>query len=616
MRNTLKLGEGFALPHDAVTQTFVAYGGKGMGKTNLLAVVAEELYRAGLRFSVLDPVGVSWGLQYGADRSRRGLGVLVVGGVHGDLPIEPSGGAVVADLVADEDVSVVVDISRRADGRMWSHGEKIRFVADYCTRLYERQGERRRPILQMIDEAGRFCPQMIPHGSPDLARCVGAIEQMVELGRNVGIGTFLVTQRSARMAKSVSELAECMVAFRTIGPNSMGAVTDWLGSHVEKEKTKEMVAQLRSLPRGSALVVSPGWLEREGVVAFRARETFDSSATPRPGATQRAPGKAEKPDLAKYQERMAATVERAQAEDPRILRGRVAELQKKITDLEEKYSDYQEVNKANGELSAALAEARQKSGKREVASALRPSHFARAEALIRQASGAAEDLKVVAADMERSVAAAKVLATPPVYKLEATTSVDREKLRKALAAANIQPLIHVKDEPLRDSAVPSSIPPRQTRILNALFLLEGIGISPAGTTRVGLTAGTSPNSSRYGQDLAALKKAGLITAPQPTMLMLMEAGRRLADARGVPQTSEALQDYFIGKLPPRQQKIMRAVLGGHPDTLSRESVAERVQTSKDSSRYGQDLSYLNNLGLIEYPQRGMVRASGSLFLER
>jgi len=294
-----------ALPLDAVTQTLVVYGGKGMGKTNLGAVLAEELHRAGLRFSVLDPVGVSWGLRHGAERGDRGLPVLILGGVHGDLPIEPTGGSVVADLVADEQVSTVVDVSRRADGRMWSKAEKIRFVADYCTRLYERQGERRLPIMQIIDEAGRFCPQQIPHGAPDLARCVGAIEEMVELGRNVGIGVALITQRSARMNKSVSELAECMVSFRIVGPNSVAAVMDWLGEHVEKDRIRDMVQRLRSLPRGQALVVSPGWLEFEDVVAIRKRHTFDSSRTPEIGKSARAPGAAATPDLDKYRARMA-----------------------------------------------------------------------------------------------------------------------------------------------------------------------------------------------------------------------------------------------------------------------------------------------------------------------
>lgn len=314
------------------TQTTIVYGAKGMGKTNLIAVAAEELEAAGERFAVLDPIGVSWGLRHPATKSSgAGLPILILGGVHGDLPIEPTAGAVVAEFVVDESQNVVIDISRRADGRMWGQGEKLRFVTAYLNRLYEKQGERRRPLLQIIDEAGRFAPENAPKGAVDVAACIGALEQIVELGRNVGVGVMLTTQRSARMKKSVSELAECLVAFRTIGPRSNEAVIDWFGAHVDRAKTNELVAELRTLERGSALVVSPGWLKFEGVVHFRGRRTFDSSATPTSADKRRAAAAAPAPArLAEFRAKLAETVARAELDDPRKLRERVIALEREL----------------------------------------------------------------------------------------------------------------------------------------------------------------------------------------------------------------------------------------------------------------------------------------------
>src|ERR1700737_1316567 len=123
----LHIGKGLSLPPDAVTSTGVIYGGKGMGKSNLLSVIMEELARAGLLFSALDPMGVLWGLRHDKDGTGAGIEVLILGGVHGDIPIEPTAGAVVADLVVDNDVSVIIDISRRSDGAMWSIGDRVRF---------------------------------------------------------------------------------------------------------------------------------------------------------------------------------------------------------------------------------------------------------------------------------------------------------------------------------------------------------------------------------------------------------------------------------------------------------------------------------------------------------
>ncbi len=326
----LNISEEISLPIDAVTQTFVVYGMKGMGKTVLGAVLAEELAYAKQKFSYLDPIGPGYGLRYSKDGKGQGLDILVLGGKHGDLPIEPTGGNIVADLVVDESVNVIIDISRRADGKMWSNGEKIRFTADYCTRLYERQGEKCYPMMQIIDEAGRFVPQAIPHGVVDIARCVGAIEQLTELGRNVGIGVCLITQRSARMNKSVSELAECMIAFRTVGPNSVGAITDWLGEHIPRERHKEMVEKLRSLPKGEALVVSPGWLQYEGITKIRMRNTFDSSATPTADKRIFTGGNFKKPDLEKYKDLIKSTVEKAKENDPELLKKRIRELEKQL----------------------------------------------------------------------------------------------------------------------------------------------------------------------------------------------------------------------------------------------------------------------------------------------
>src|SRR3970040_548061 len=112
---TLEASAELSLPLDAGTNTQAVYGNKGMGKTNFAVVLAEELFRAGVRFSAMDPVGVWWGLKHGKKRGEKGLPILILGGPHGDIPIEPTAGAVVADLVADESVSTIVDISRRRD---------------------------------------------------------------------------------------------------------------------------------------------------------------------------------------------------------------------------------------------------------------------------------------------------------------------------------------------------------------------------------------------------------------------------------------------------------------------------------------------------------------------
>jgi uncharacterized protein len=330
----LRISDDLALPIDAVTGSMIVLGNRGMGKTNLGSVIAEELSKNHLHFSVIDPMGVWWGLQSSKDGKGPGIAVLLLGGLRGDIPIEPTAGAVCADLVVDENVSVVIDISRHSDGKAWSKGQKIRFVTEYTVRLYERQIETRNPLLQIYDEAARYVPQTIDKGDKDqVPLCLAAVSMLTEESRNIGVGVCFLTQRSARINKSVTELCECLIAFRTIGPNSVEAVTDWLGAHLERKQIADRTNELRSLDVGSALVVSPGWLKFEGIVKFRMRETFDSSKTPKPGERQIMPVNAAKPNLDKYRRLMADTVERAEANDPKKLKSRLSDALDQIDGL-------------------------------------------------------------------------------------------------------------------------------------------------------------------------------------------------------------------------------------------------------------------------------------------
>ena len=80
----INISKSLALPLDAVTSTLVVYGGKGMGKTNFGSVLVEEMTKKHLRWAVLDPLGVWWGLRHSADGQGPGIECLIVGGESGE----------------------------------------------------------------------------------------------------------------------------------------------------------------------------------------------------------------------------------------------------------------------------------------------------------------------------------------------------------------------------------------------------------------------------------------------------------------------------------------------------------------------------------------------------
>ena len=314
----LNIGQGFRLPAEAVTQTFGILAKRGVGKTYTASVMVEEMLRARLHVVVTDPVGVWWGLRSSADGKRPGFPILVLGGEHGDLPLEETAGELVANLVVEDGVSAILDLS------LLRKGQQVRFMTEFAERLYHRN---RAPLHLALDEADAFAPQRPQRGHE---RMLGAIEDLVRRGRARGIGVTLITQRAAVLNKDVLTQVEVLVAMRTIAPQDRDAIDAWIRVHGTPQQREKLMASLPSLPVGTAWFWSPGWLDVFQQVRVRTRETFDSSATPKLGQRTRAPKALAEINIEALKKWMESTVERARANDPRELRRRIAELQKQL----------------------------------------------------------------------------------------------------------------------------------------------------------------------------------------------------------------------------------------------------------------------------------------------
>ena len=592
----LHISKELALPRDTVTSTIAVFGGKGMGKTNLGSVLVEELTRNSLKWSALDPLGVWWGVRHSGDGKGPGIECVVLGGAHGDMPIEPGGGTVVADLVVDEPGNVVVDFSRRPSGEMWSVSEKVTFVRDYAKRLFQRQGglingRRREPFMQILDEAARYVPQVIPHGNPELAACLGAWETLVEEGRNIGIGVTLLTQRSARIAKSVTEISDAMFSFRIVGPNSIRAVTDWLGEHVPKEQVHKHVETLRSLERGHCLVVSPGWLKYEGVIAIRARETFDSSATPAPGErAHRVTGQAAKPDLDKYMERMKETIERAQANDPAKLKARIRELEG-------------ELRKKQTAPSVQTKVVTQRIGFNELNDALDPviEAIAHAGDELRKRLHAILDRETLAAGIDRRKLVHLVLAAMK---------------DKKVSGAEIQRKVDAPDTAQQTRITrtnhPRPITPSGDRLpIGELAVLKACAQYPDGLERNEITVLTGYKRSSRDAYIARLRQKDFVN--DNGKVSASDAGLTALgnDYEPLPSRGEDLQRFWLSKLPEGEKRILQILLEASGKPVEREAL-DQATGYRRSSRDAY-LARLNAKRLVIPVGRGQVKASETLF---
>ena len=244
--------------------------------------------------AVVDPVGVWWGLRAGADGAGPGLPVAVLGGDRGDVPLTPAMGEAAADLLVDERLPVVLDLS------LFRKGEQRRFVADLAERLYHRN---RAPLHLVLDEADLWAPQRPPPGQQ---RLLGAVEDLVRRGRARGLGVTLVSQRPAVLAKDVLSQADTLLALRLVAPQDRAALDAWVRAHGTPEEREQLQRSLPSLAVGEAWVWSPGWLRLFRRVTVRRRTTFDSSRTPELGEATVAPRALAPVDVARLRERLAA----------------------------------------------------------------------------------------------------------------------------------------------------------------------------------------------------------------------------------------------------------------------------------------------------------------------
>lgn len=575
-RSGLVLSDNLRLPLDFATKTAAILAQRRKGKTYTASVLAEEMVSARQPFVALDPTGAWWGLRASADGKDAGLPVVVLGGQHGDVPLERTGGRLVADLVVEEPGYYVIDFS------LFESGEAERqFAVDFAERLYRAKGQPGRdfPLHLFVDEADRFIPQQIRKGSNETsARLLGAFEAIVRRGGLRGIGTTLVSQRAAVVNKNVLEMIDILFVLRTVGPNDRDAIDGYIKAHGTSTERAAMLDSLASLDIGEAWVWEPGadppLFER---VRIRRRRTYNSSATPEPGKKRVEPKRLASVDLAALRNRMAATLEKAKADDPRELRKRIAELERQA--------------KAQGPPAAPP--------KRVEVPVIRPEQLDRLQRLEARSSALAGQLAVLAGQAQEAAQA----------------------LRAALAQA--RPTAQAAPRP--PAQAPSAQPERPSRRPE----YSGLDIGPTG-----LPAGERAVLQASAQYAGALERdqASVVTGYKRStrdayIARLRERGYLLVDAAGRLQatregiaalgtgfeplpTGDALQRYWLDRLPEGEGQILGLALAAYPKSVDRAAIEE--STGYRRSTRDAYISRLQSRQLL-LKRSGPIAASPSLF---
>ena len=183
------------------------------------------------------------------------------------------------------------------------------------------------------------------------------------------------------------------------------------------------------------------------------------------------------------------------------------------------------------------------------------------------------------------------------------------------------PKIHTEIE--RPKTVPQRAVPQsngngsltgpEQRILNAIAWLEDIGVESPEQPAVAFLAGYSYGGGAYNNPRGRLNMTGMVEYVSGNRIRLTDAGKRLAEPTDVPSTNDALHESVLARLPGPEQRLLKPLLKSYPSAMHNQTLADAAGYTAGAGAFNNPRGRLKTLGLIEYPQPGMVRARDLLF---
>jgi len=588
----MRLAPDFVLPIDALSIKLAILATSGAGKTNTGTVIAEETLHEKGQLVVIDPQGDWWGIRSSADGKRGGYPVLIMGGPHGDVPLSATSGKLVADIVVNEALSAVLDTSD------FSNADHIRFCTDFATQLFQRKNTANTPLLLICEEAEAVAPQQ-PFGEE--TRMLAIFQRLAKRGRRRGINILPISQRSASVNKNFLSQCRGGILMQTVGTQDRNAVDEWLKGYDTEGKRAEVIKSLATLQVGEGIV----WIPQMKIfrkVAFRKRQTFDSSATPKQGEQRIEPKVLSPVDIERITKAMQQVVQKEHDNDPVRLKARIKALEREVEmrmgTVNERRIEVPVLPDGYIESVANLVEALDKA--------------------LGSIGALDYDMGAVSKAVKALPRKAGTVSTHPTVERAQTSprsphngSVLRShpKVRGTRISEELVAVVRPANQPFGDITITKP----HRKLLDVLAWWKGLGFDRVGRVQLAVIAGYSPKAGAFNNYLGRLRTAELIEYPESGMVALTATGAELADPGKVPTTPEEVQEDIYRRLPAPKAKLLSILV--HTGPLTREKLAEEAEYSPSAGAFNNYLGSLRSLGLITYPGKGMVAPAPVLFLE-
>jgi len=567
----LKISDDLELPIEAVTQKLAFLGRTGSGKSYGATKLCELMLEAKAQVIALDPVGVWWGLRTGP-RKGGGFPILVFGGLHGDVPLDPETGALIANLIVDRNLSAVLDVSQMLVS------EQHEFVTDFVSQLFQRKKAAPAAMHIFIEECQEFVPQNV---GKDETHMVHAFERLIKLGRNFGIGASLISQRPQEVNKKALNQTECLFAFQMTGPHERKAIESWVS---EKGAELDIVEVLPKLKVGEPHVWSPQWLGISKTLRIAKKVTADVSSTPKHGESQAKPQQLTSVDLEELRSQMASVIEKAKAEDPKELQKRITELEKQLGKLQRKDANVPTKPLLDDALLKEIRDA--KNDAFEMVSQLR--------GLASKLDEYREALNKSACILDRvqwNASAAKSNANMQIHLHNPVGPATPILLPKTRAGTVAQ---RARSSGAGTTGGAGVVSGGMRRMMIALAQRPGLN-----ARQLGVRAGLSSNSGTFSTYLGKLRSQVWIAGTRDRM-ELTEAGIEALGSYEPLPTGRKLLSYWLGELGNGgASRMLDALASVWPATMTKEELGRSAEISHVSGTFSTYLGKLRTLELVQ-----------------
>lgn len=595
MTDGLKVGD-FTFPVELTTKRSATLAMPRVGKSNAAVVIAEELFSNGIPFVGIDPKGDWWGIRSSANGKGAGIAIPIFGGLHGDMPLEPHAGKFIAEAIANQRLSCILDVSE-FDSRQQMWG----FLTDFATTLLRLNRE---PLLILADECDEYIPQKADEGG-NQPKCLNAWRRVVSKGGFRGIGINMISQRSAYVNKDCLYLIDAMIALRTFAPADRKVITDWF-EHEGVEK-KSINDQLSKLAVGEAIVYSPVWLgPNVNHVHFRQRRTFDSGATPTVGKSVTAPSTLADIDLAALGETIAAAAERAKAEDPIELQRTIVELRRQI-DRGGVQADAQvtagyeaqanELRRQLADVEEALSESRIDEARTSYAYEREHAAHHALFQLLRQTQQVLAEIDEVPQELQQ------LPAFDVATMGHLVPAADRPRVERAMTPRPIRTVSPTAGIATQQQPIPQAFNHGDDTDLtdyrrSLLTALAQRNPTPINKLQISLLSKRSRNSSAFGPNLSALVQAGY-AEQHGANYTITATGFAALGSYAAPPTGADLAGWWYEHLPSYEAVLLRELVNAYPRELTVDDLATMTGRSRTSSAFRPALTALVNHELAE-----------------